>query len=106
MTREDIIRMARDAGFRTGYTDLASGDEQMRFVDPIGSTCLVELERFAELVAAAEREAMKPAIIEACKANTREMEGYSYFGSNPGVQYDDYEDVANDSAAIRVRSSQ
>jgi hypothetical protein len=26
---------------------------------------------------------------------TREMEGYSYFGSNPGVQEDDYEDVAD-----------
>jgi hypothetical protein len=27
---------------------------------------------------------------------TREMEGYSYFGSNPGVQEDDYEDIADD----------
>lgn len=27
---------------------------------------------------------------------TREMEGYSYFGSNPGVAQEDYEDVADD----------
>lgn len=26
---------------------------------------------------------------------TREMENYSYFGSNPGVSTDDYEDVAD-----------
>ncbi len=25
---------------------------------------------------------------------TREMEGYSYFGSNPGISEDDYDDVA------------
>ena len=38
------------------------------------------------------------AVIAALKENTREMEGYSYFGSNPGVCEDDYEDIA---AAIR-----
>ena len=27
---------------------------------------------------------------------TREMEGYSYFGSNTGVAQEDYEDVADD----------
>lgn len=26
---------------------------------------------------------------------TQEMEGYSYFGSNPGISEDDYEDVAD-----------
>lgn len=52
-----------------------------------------------------EREAMKPAIIEACKAHTREMEGYSYFGSNPGVAEDDYEDVADKAVEIRMNFS-
>ncbi|MBB3004435.1 hypothetical protein FHX57_006817 [Paraburkholderia tropica] len=33
------------------------------------------------------------------KALTTEMEGYAYFGSNPGVKEDDYEDVAD---AIRA----
>lgn len=46
---------------------------------------------------------MKPAIIEALKAETQEMEGYSYFGSNKGVSVDDYEDVADAAIAIRAR---
>ena len=41
MTREDIIRMAREAGMRPNMTE----------------SLLPELERFAQLVAAAEREA-------------------------------------------------
>ena len=41
MTREDIIRMAREAGFRVNTTE----------------SLLEELERFAALVASAEREA-------------------------------------------------
>lgn len=33
--------------------------------------------------------------IEAILATfTQEMEGYSYFGSNPGIPEDDYDDVA------------
>jgi len=35
-------------------------------------------------------------IIDIINKHTREMEGYSYFGSNPGVSVDDYEDVADD----------
>ena len=41
MNREDIIRMAQEAGFRVNTTE----------------SLLVELERFAALVASAEREA-------------------------------------------------
>jgi hypothetical protein len=41
MTRDDIIRMAREAGFATSWTEAACE----------------ALERFAALVAAAEREA-------------------------------------------------
>ena len=41
MNREDIIRMAREAGFRVNTTE----------------SLLEELERFAALVASAEREA-------------------------------------------------
>jgi hypothetical protein len=41
MNREDIIRMAQEAGFRVNTTE----------------SLLEELERFAELVASAEREA-------------------------------------------------
>ena len=44
MTRDDIIRMAREAGLSNDFGKL-------------GYPYLPELERFAELVAAAEREA-------------------------------------------------
>jgi len=48
MTREDIIRMAREAGFEIGSVTNA-------IYAP--TSCETELERFAALVAAAEREA-------------------------------------------------
>ena len=47
MNREDIIRMAREAGFEVYETDVWITD----------GWWLEELERFAALVAAAEREA-------------------------------------------------
>lgn len=56
MTRDDIIRMAREAGFRTGYIELYNGDP-LPFIAPCSATdCLPELERFAALVAASEHE--------------------------------------------------
>jgi len=55
--RDDIIKLAREAGFITGVTHASSGYSHP-FVHPVAfPTCLVELERFAALVAAAEREA-------------------------------------------------
>ena len=55
MTRDDIIRMAREAGFRAGHIELYSGGP-LPFIAPISATdCMHELERFASLVAAAER---------------------------------------------------
>ena len=50
MTREDIIRMAREAGFPDYAMGLASEDAWQK------------TERFAALVAAAEREAEREAI--------------------------------------------
>ena len=35
-------------------------------------------------------------IVEIMDRHTKEMEGYSYFGSNPGIAEDDYEDVADE----------
>ena len=56
MTRDDVIRAARDAGFRTGNITLSSGDF-LPFVAPLSATtCIVELERFAALVEAAATE--------------------------------------------------
>lgn len=46
MTREDVIRMAREAGWNVPHAG-ESGCE----------SCGIDLERFAALVAAAEREA-------------------------------------------------
>lgn len=54
MTREDIIRMAREAGLHRQQHNLASNPVQYRFsYDGYEEN----LERFAALVAAAEREA-------------------------------------------------
>ena len=61
MTRDDIIRMAREAGFRAGHIELY-GSDPMPFVAPCSATdCMPELVRFAAIVAAAEREACKQA---------------------------------------------
>lgn len=35
-------------------------------------------------------------IVAVMKRYTQEMEGYSYFGSNPGIAEDNYEDVADE----------
>ena len=57
MTRDDIIRMAREAGFRAGHIELY-GSDPTPFVAPCSATdCMPELVRFAAIVAAAEREA-------------------------------------------------
>ena len=57
MTRDDVLNLAREAGFRTGNIVLSFGDP-LPFVAPLSATnCIVELEKFAALVAAAEREA-------------------------------------------------
>ena len=61
MTRDDIIRMAREAGFRAGHIELYNS-APMPFVAPASATdCMPELVRFAAIVAAAEREACKQA---------------------------------------------
>lgn len=41
-----------------------------------------------------EEYELRNKIIAVLEQFTREMEGYSYFGSNPGISEDDYEDVA------------
>lgn len=43
-----------------------------------------------------EEKAIRDRIIAVIDRHTREMEGYSYCGSNPGVSVDDYEDIADD----------
>ena len=89
MTRDDIIRMAREAGFRAGHIELYNSDP-VPFVAPCSATdCLPELERFAALVAATERTAcarhfdvaMRNAVTaerEACAQVCDEMSGSDY----------------------------
>ena len=55
MTRDEIIRMAKEAGFR-----LLDGPADTEAI-------LILLHRFAALVAAAEREAAQRAFWEACR---------------------------------------
>jgi len=58
---------------------------------------------FAQAIEQTSRRAALEEAINAAMAKlkklTPEMEGYSYFGSNPGVKEGDYEDVAD---AIRA----
>jgi len=63
MNTAQNIEMARKAGFLTGAMDIGNG-QQNPFVTSIGNTFMFELEQFARLVAAHEREAC----IRACDA--------------------------------------
>ena len=57
MEHEEIIAMAREAGFRTGHIDLTIGDPVPFIAPASGTSCMWEVLRFATLVAAKEREA-------------------------------------------------
>lgn len=58
MTQDEIIAMAREAGFRTGHINMSAGDP-LPFIAPISATsCIVEVQRLIELAAAKEREAI------------------------------------------------
>lgn len=54
MTTNEIIAMAREAGFRTGQINLSNGPPVPFIAPASGTNCMVELERFAALVAAKE----------------------------------------------------
>lgn len=56
MTKDEIIELAKQAGFRTGEIDMKVG-EPIPFIAPATTTtCLSQLCNFAALVAAKERE--------------------------------------------------
>ena len=82
MNRDDIIRMAREAG---GYPS-ANTDRALLLLSES------HLERFAALVAAAERE-------ECAKLVDEEMADYRY-GTPPNIA------LNNAAAAIRARGQQ
>jgi hypothetical protein len=62
MTREDIIRMAREAGFPDYAMGLASEDAWQK------------TERFTALVAEAEREAICPIVYGLCVSDNNAQE--------------------------------
>lgn len=50
-----------------------------------------------------EEKELRDKIVAVIDRYTKEMEGYSYYGSNPGISEDDYEDVADDlMAAFKI----
>ena len=62
----DAIRLAREAGFRSGSIQLSVGDP-IPFIAPISATnCLVELERSAAL-ATADLKAANAELLEALR---------------------------------------
>ena len=85
MTQDEIIEMARQAGFLYG----TMGPSNTRFVTAIGHTFIVELEAFAKLVAEKEREAC-------AKICDDELKQWGIFDS----------DVGDVSKAIRARDYQ
>ena len=66
MNHDEIIAMAREAGFRTGHIDLTIGDPVPFIAPASGTSCMWEVLRFAALVAAKEREACVQ-LVEAVK---------------------------------------
>ena len=77
MTRDEIIRMAREAGFRAGHIELYSGGP-LPFIAPTSATdCMPEVVRFAAIVAAAEREACAKSC-EEIEDDYRERESLRY----------------------------
>ena len=64
MTTNEIIAMAREAGFRTGQINLSNGPPVPFIAPASGTNCMCELERFAALVAAKEREACAQVAME------------------------------------------
>lgn len=73
MTRDEIIRMAQDAGFHVG------NDSYGAYADfPGEGKSLTALERFAELAAASEREACAKVCEEATNSTNCHMIGYGF----------------------------
>ena len=53
-------------------------------------------EEFGTNTMTKQEHEIRERIVAIMSRHTQEMEGYSYYGSNPGISEDDYEDVADD----------
>ena len=58
MTRDEILDLARKAGFRTGVVFGCDGEPIYPLVEPMGNGCFVELERLVDLVEQRSRESL------------------------------------------------
>ena len=91
MSPNEIIAMAREAGFRIGELQTLGGTRPL--AKPSGFDCLAELEHFAALVAAKEREGCAHLCDEICA-----VRGVPFYGL-PGMKGSAQECAA----AIRAR---
>ena len=72
MTQDEIIAMARDAGFRTGHINLTVG-EPVPFIAPVsGTSCIVEVQRLVALVAEKAAAKEREACAQVCDASVEE----------------------------------
>lgn len=94
MSRDELIAMAKEAGFRTGQIQLSNGPPVPFIAPASGTNCMVELERFAALVAAAEREACA----QVCDHYATALD----YGSSP---YTHSRECKQAAAAIRARGT-
>ncbi len=63
MNRQDIIAMAREAGFLTGSRDYCDGSGQFPFVQSVATgNFLVELEKFHALAIAKDRKRLSTGV--------------------------------------------
>jgi hypothetical protein len=92
MTKEDIIRMAREAGFERLGTYASFGEDWVAFTE--------SLEAFAALVAAAEREECAKLIEdEAWRLKKLAVDTSSSSTNTKAIQ------ASNDATAIRARGN-
>lgn len=76
-------------------------DGVMMTVDHVVGTLnalTAELEQLRQ-----ERDGLRDLIIKTMNSYVREMEGYSYFGSNPGIDDDDIEEIADEIIAAMTK---
>ena len=73
MNQDEIIAMAREAGFRTGHIDLTVGDPVPFIAPASGTSCIVEVQRFAALVAEKAAAKEREACALVCDAKAHEV---------------------------------
>ena len=75
MNHDEINAMAREAGFRTGHIDLIIGDPVPFIAPASGTSCIVEVQRFAALVAEKAAAKEREACAQVCDAERQDFGG-------------------------------